>query len=186
MSLPFADSPDKSSIYNDLKVKKLVDLTADDFDAFRLRMDAQGVEGLEDEYRRLLLLGLASDKLSISGALPETTVALFFEVSDSDGYASFTFTPNKGEVYALTGIQMESTGGSVRARVQCFVNDTNGIQRVVELGDETVSATTSPFDPIGTFSGDMYIDNNCELKVYVSSLTTGETGKITIMATRVR
>ena len=72
MSLPFADNPDKSSIYNDLKVKKLVDLSIDDFTAFRARMDAQGVDGLEDEYRRLLLLGLASNMMSVSGPIPNT------------------------------------------------------------------------------------------------------------------
>jgi len=119
MSLPFADSPDKSSIYNDLKVKKLVDLSADDFDAFRARMDAQGVEGLEDEYRRLLLLGLASNKISTSGAIE----AKFVSASVTDTNKATLFRPEPGQVWALQGIGAVATGGSGTRTYAAYLYD---------------------------------------------------------------
>ena len=124
MSLPFADSPDKSSIYNDLKVKKLVDLTADDFDAFRARMDAQGVEGLEDEYRRLLLLGLASNKLSSSGVIPDTQ-QIIQRTYTSTGDDEIFFRPDKGEVWQLVGGDTLGNGGT--GSIQWQLRDDAGV-----------------------------------------------------------
>ena len=109
MTLPFADNPDKSSIYNDLKVEKLVNLEASDFDAFKARMDAQGVDGLEDEYRRLLLLGLSSDKLSVSGPIPGSgNIQISVQTSGSSGNAVL-LQPPKGQVWQVMGISATSS-----------------------------------------------------------------------------
>ena len=80
-----------------LKLKNLVDLTANDFDAFRARMDAQGVEGLEDEYRRLLL-GLVSNKLSTSGPIPNTGFVTDLTISGSNDGTYILLQPNKGSM----------------------------------------------------------------------------------------
>jgi len=104
MSLPFADNPDKSSIYNDLKVKKLLDLTAEDFDSFRARMDAQGVDGLEDEYRRLLLLGQASNKISSSGVISGSGGVLTYVQSVANN--AINVIPPDGEVWKIMGISI--------------------------------------------------------------------------------
>jgi len=69
MTLPFADKPEASRVYQDLKTKVLQNLTPDEFDSLKASMFSEGVNGLEDEYRRLLLLGLASDKLSVAGPI---------------------------------------------------------------------------------------------------------------------
>ena len=67
MSLPFAVKPEESDIYQDLKGVKLADLTPTQFDQLRERLFSEGVNGAEDEYRRLLLLGLAGNAISTSG-----------------------------------------------------------------------------------------------------------------------
>ena len=112
MSLPFADKPEDSSIYQDLRVTKLVDITASDFDAFRARMDAQGTEGLEDEYRRLLLLGLASNQVSLSGPLGNTQFVSQSTLDDDGFYTNFT--PSIGEVWQIVGISATLATGITR------------------------------------------------------------------------
>jgi len=102
MSLPFADRPEESSIYQDLKTVTLQDLTPDQFDALKARMFAEGVNGLEDEYRRLLLLGLASDKISTSGPIPDAgKIQIYTQSSDAE---SALVRPPKGEVWKIQGI----------------------------------------------------------------------------------
>tara|TARA_R110000824_G_scaffold117149_1_gene268964 strand:- start:719 stop:1261 length:543 start_codon:yes stop_codon:yes gene_type:complete len=141
MSLPFADNPDKSSIYNDLKVKKLVDLTADDFDAFRARMDAQGVDGLEDEYRRLLLLGQASNMISYSPVIPDSQL-IEAQTFTSAGYRNY-ITPNKGEVFVITGVSVASvTGLSGSVITEVDIND--GTNRVLLIDHSASSSSDYP------------------------------------------
>ncbi len=84
MSLPFADKPEASSIYQDLKSLVLNDLTSNQFDEFRQRIFSEGVNGTEDEYRRLLLLGLASNKVSTSGPVGES-VTVYVDSDTSGG-----------------------------------------------------------------------------------------------------
>jgi len=109
MTLPFSDKPEKSSIYQDVKTETLQELTPAQFDAFRARMFAEGVNGLEDEYRRLLLLGLASDKLSTAGPIP-ATIELIEDTFTSVGYKVY-FTPPAGTVYQIMGVSVGSTTG---------------------------------------------------------------------------
>ena len=89
MSLPFADKPEASSIYQDLKSLVLSDLTAVQFDELRDRIFSEGVNGTEDEYRRLLLLGLASSKVSTSGPVCES-VTVYVD-NDTSGVKTAIF-----------------------------------------------------------------------------------------------
>lgn len=149
MSLPFADSPDKSSIYNDLKVKKLADLTADDFDAFRARMDAQGVEGLEDEYRRLLLLGHASNMISYSQVIPDSQ-KIESQTFTSAGYRNY-LTPNKGEVFLLMGVSVGSvTNLTANVTIEVDIND--GVNRALLFDFSTSSSSDFPVIESGAMS----------------------------------
>ena len=110
MTLPFSDKPEKSSIYQDVKTETLQELTPDQFDAFKARMFAEGVNGLEDEYRRLLLLGLASDKLSTSGPIPGSMFnATATATTPGDVYP--IFSPNAGEVWQVCGAFSTSASG---------------------------------------------------------------------------
>jgi len=183
MSNPnYAPNPKKQQVYRNLQNKKLSNVTAKDIQQLT---DPTFIQATNQD--ALITYNMLNQAMFRDGGpIPGTTQALYFEKADSDGYATFEYTPGLGEVVVLTGIQMESTGGSTRSRVQVHLNDTSGSGRVVELGDETVSSTTSPYDPVGQFNGSIYLDNNCTLKVYFSSMTTGETGSTTIIKTRVR
>ena len=121
MTLPFSDKPEKSSIYQDVKTETLQELTPDQFDAFKARMFAEGVNGLEDEYRRLLLLGLASDKISTSGAIPGTLKILTFRYTTT-GNNYEDLGVNEGEVWAFNTLSI-AEGGSGTATVSFALYD---------------------------------------------------------------
>ena len=114
MTLPFSDKPEKSSIYQDVKTETLQELTPDQFDAFKARMFAEGVNGLEDEYRRLLLLGLASDKIGISGPMPKTSQIINVTASASGSNVEI-FTAGEGEVWQVMGLSyiVDTISGTV-------------------------------------------------------------------------
>lgn len=105
MTLPFSDKPEKSSIYQDVKTTTLQDLTPDQFDQFKERMFSEGVNGLEDEYRRLLLLGLASDKISASGPIPGTFQVIEVDVNQPTTFVAFECPAN--EVYQIVAAGCE-------------------------------------------------------------------------------
>jgi hypothetical protein len=106
MSLPFADRPEESRVYQDLKTKVLTNLTADEFDSLKASMFAEGVSGLEDEYRRLLLLGLASDKISTSGPIPGTFQVVETSLTSASTFSAFTCPAN--EVYQIIAASTEA------------------------------------------------------------------------------
>lgn len=182
MSLPFADEPADSSIYQDLKVKKLVDLTANDFDAFRARMDAQGVEGLEDEYRRLLLLGLVSNKLSTSGPIPNTGFVTDLTVSGSNDGTYTLLQPNKGEVWQFDGGSATSTGSGVAIRYRIQIYDLSS-GAFAEIADESITSNQFIFDP-SVFP--VTIDENVRIQVSISGTDATTTASVNICGYRIR
>tara|TARA_R110000824_G_scaffold383615_2_gene577270 strand:+ start:913 stop:1467 length:555 start_codon:yes stop_codon:yes gene_type:complete len=169
MSLPFADKPEESSIYQDLRVSKLADLTATDFDAFRARMDAQGTEGLEDEYRRLLLLSLAANQSSISGPIPGTA-QIYVHTIDSNAQQTI-FQPAIGEVWQLVGISFTRTAGTGSSVYTMYLGDgVNDVYWFYSSSSDTATAFTadSNFPDMP-----MYFDNGLYLSGGVSNGTTG-------------
>jgi hypothetical protein len=104
MPLPFAPPPSQSKVYADLKNITLNDLTSDQFDTLKEGVYAQGIDGAEDEYRRLLLLGGVADKISSSGPIPGTGAAV--SVTDTTGSGSpvsMLLEPEEGEAYEVSG-----------------------------------------------------------------------------------
>jgi len=106
MTLPFADKPESSRVYQDLKTKVLQNLTPSDFDSLKASMFSEGVSGLEDEYRRLLLLGLASDKVSLSGPIPGTFQVIEVDVNNPTTFVAFACPAN--EVYQIVAAGSEA------------------------------------------------------------------------------
>lgn len=101
MSLPFAVKPEESDIYQDLKGVKLADLTADQFDQLRDRIFSEGVNGTEDEYRRLTLLGQAAQKISSSGPIPGSDTVISVNSDTTSGIVPIKI-PSKGEIWQLS------------------------------------------------------------------------------------
>jgi len=122
MTLPFADRPEESRVYQDLKTKVLQNLTSDEFDSLKASMFSEGVNGLEDEYRRLLLLGLASDKISVSGPLANSgQVATYTQSDDS---TSPTVRPPIGEVWQVIAIAVSNSASpSGLSSYQIYLSD---------------------------------------------------------------
>jgi len=148
MTLPFSDKPEKSSIYQDVKTETLQELTADQFDAFRARMFAEGVNGLEDEYRRLLLLGLAADKLSVSGPIPNTQLMIELDVSTATYHDIHEAGP--GEVWQfVAGCANSTTGivGTVTTEVDISSTGAGG-ERLLFIDAGSSSSSDFPLSEI--------------------------------------
>ena len=109
--LPFAPPPKDSSLYQQLESTTLQTLTPDQLDTIRAKTFSQGTEGNEDEYRRLLLLGLGADKLSISGPLPGTQKIIQTTYTSTGDDADF-FKPDQGEVWQIVGGDTLAVGGT--------------------------------------------------------------------------
>jgi len=102
MPLPFAPPPKDSSLYQQLESTTLQTLTADQLDTIRAKTFSQGTEGNEDEYRRLLLLGAASNALSLSGPLPDDGEMVIADQTDSS--TPIVIRPPIGEVWNVQAI----------------------------------------------------------------------------------
>ena len=174
MPLPFGGKPEDSPIYSDMKTKKLSELSATDFDSFRARMFSEGINGLEDEYRRLLLLGMASDKISLSGPMPGTAKLIQVETTSSGDQVFFV--PNSGEAWAVLAA---STGATVNGTLVLeLVDATSGV--TVEIGQETGANTA--FTP--TSWSQAFIDENVYLQCHFSG--TSSTSQCVAAFIRVR
>lgn len=162
--MPFSDKPEKSSIYQDVKTETLQELTPEQFDAFRARMFAEGVNGLEDEYRRLLLLGLASDKLSTSGPIPETMELIDQTFDTPNTYKDF-YTPAKGTVYQLMGVSIgSSTGLSGAGSLEVDVTNQTTGDRLIVADFSFTSSSDFPVVESGAMSP-VYVDSNHKVKI---------------------
>ena len=175
MSLPFADKPEASSIYQDLKSLSLADLTADQFDELRERIFSEGVAGAEDEYRRLLLLGQASQKISSSGAIPATAKVVIIDYGAShtpdDGAYYTMFTPAKGEVWELGGFFIYSASGLSGFNLRLLDNVTTA-----STGTETgiIIADGSSGDVFDNGYSPISFDENMSLQMDPQGTVTGD------------
>lgn len=169
--LPFAPPPKDSSLYQQLESTTLQTLTADQLDTIRAKTFSQGTDGNEDEYRRLLLLGLAADQLSLSGPLPGTGKVVNIETT-SNGFYTFDVA-SAGEVWKCTGASISTNdGGTVVLKTGTDLTNS------VELAQETAANVT--FQP--SFGADIYVDENIKLGVSISSIV----GTIIILSSWVR
>jgi hypothetical protein len=159
MPLPFAPPPKDSSLYQQLESTTLQTLTSDQLDTIRAKTFSQGTEGNEDEYRRLLLLGLAADQLSLSGPLPATgkiTKTNFTAASQNAIVAS----ANPGEVWQIMGACANRVAAS--GTFTFVLSFTDGVDSV-----RIESLTGSGYNEfnITSTAGPMYIDQNISLEV---------------------
>lgn len=158
MPLPFAPPPDESKLYQQLESTTLNTLTADQLATIRAKTFSQGTEGNEDEYRRLLLLGLAADKLSLSGPIPGT--GKLIELDETAAGPFPFFIPDEGEVWQCIGA---ATGTVLNSTAILLLTNTDGDN--LELGQE--SSVNVTFNP--TFGADILIDSNVYLSMNFSS-----------------
>lgn len=172
MSLPFADRPEESRVYQDLKELDLSQLTSTQFDALESSMKAQGTAGLEDEYRRLVLLKLASDQLFTSGPLNEASNVNITDTTGSGSPKGTVFQPSAGQVWQFMGASTSTLNAT-----RCDISLTDGTIEVI-IGSEGTAST--PFDPDGT--PPIYVTND----VYMGYQMVSATGNCTIRASFIR
>jgi hypothetical protein len=174
MPLPFAPPPKDSSLYQQLESTTLQTLTADQLATIRAKTFSQGTEGNEDEYRRLLLLGLASDKLSLSGPIPGTgqSSSLVNLVTVTDNTLTSAFTPEAGEIWELVSFGANVTGrsGTLTWQLYWYDNTTGEYFKWYYYS----AATDEPaFPGDGDWGqGSHYITENVELKFTVTGTIT--------------
>ena len=188
MSLPFAGPPEEYQIYTDLKGVVLADLTADQFDQLRERLFSEGVNGTEDEYRRLVLLGQAGQKLSSSGPIPGTGIVT--DLDQTDQNIIVIKEPAKGEVWMVTGGSCTGTGisGSV-----CYhlltANQSDNIEGSTDRSKATLqvevcnTAGQQPLNETVPF-GPVIIDENVGLYAQATGTFTNIAWKITMFRVR--
>ena len=120
MTLPFSDKPEKSRVYTDLKTLELSDLTQDEFNTLRQSMFSEGVNGLEDEYRRLVLLQMAANNFPTGPLNEQKIVTVRFTFGDS---LTTLFRPNAGEVWRVVTISGTATNRSGTVRTIFYYSD---------------------------------------------------------------
>ena len=174
MTLPFADKPEKSSIYSDLTSSKLSEITNANFEAFLDRFFASGTDGLEDEYRRLALLQFITGKQTY----PQVTGTMQnLNVTDTTGTGNPTgtlFQPDVGQTWLLCGA---STGTLNASRADLSLSD--GTVNV-KIGQET--STDFMFEPPGI--APVYITNEVFLRYAFISATGNCTMRASVMRIR--
>ena len=128
MPLPYAPPPKDSKVYRDLKNLKISEVTSDQMDTLKNQLYAQGIDGSEDEMRRLILLGAASQSASLSGPIPGTfqvvetsltapTTYSMFECPNDEVWqivASGTEAFATNQSYLILKLQDNNSGKSVR------------------------------------------------------------------------
>jgi len=175
MTLPFADKPELSRVYADLKTKTVSQITATEIDALKESIFTEGVNGVEDELRRLLLVQLLTTGVATTGGGTQNVdvvkgapmdAAQTVNVSDTTGSGSpngVLFRPSDGEVFQLTALSIPAVFNASNVRIT--LSDDAGIDVDIAIGNTTNRAIemTNPI-PI-------YITNDVYLKYFISSAT---------------
>jgi len=173
MTLPFSDKPELSRVYADLKTKLLSQLSSTEIDALKASIFAEGVNGAEDEYRRLLLLQLLSIGVPITTSSTldvnvnkgsPLNAAQTVNVSDTTGSGSpngVLFRPSAGEVFQLTALSIPAVFNASNVRIT--LSDDAGIDVDIAIGNTTNRAIemTNPIP--------VYVTNDVYLKYFLSS-----------------
>jgi hypothetical protein len=174
MPLPFAPPPKESKVYDDLKNIKVSDVTAAQMSSLKGDVYAQGVDGAEDEMRRLRLLGNVSNSASDSGPIPGTMEVISTGALTSTGEVT-VFQPAAGFVYQVIAMSQDPEGsGSYRGIGT--LNDGSGASGAVEIFDSsgTGSAEALTYDTPLFLTKEVYlvynvitVDTSLELKIAV-------------------
>ena len=167
MTLPFSDKPEKSRVYTDLKTLELSDLTQDEFNTLRQSMFSEGVNGLEDEYRRLVLLQMAANNFPTGPLNEMKKVRMTFTSGDP---ITPLFIPNPGEVWRIVAIAGGVNNRSGTIRTVFYYSDSSG-----DLDFVLFDASTSNLRPMGDNDYPdtaIFVTND----VYLSVVNTGSGG----------
>jgi|TARA_R110001599_G_C12079211_1_gene644915 hypothetical protein len=182
MPLPEAKpTPDKANIYEQFSNIQASDLTRSQLDIIRdpLFLNSES----EDVLRRILLIGQATDQLSVSGPIPRTGQIVqqtFNEANEGDLIT--IFKPNIGEVWLMTNASSSHSGGS--SGVSIFIADqTSSSSDMVFLGQES-STGVVPFNP--SPHTQVYLTSDMFLVGQGYSIDTGETSSFKCGVIRVR
>ena len=175
MTLPFSDKPELSQVYADLKTKLLSQLSSTEIDGLKASIFAEGVNGAEDEYRRLLLLQLLSVGVPITTSSTinvdvtkgaPMNAAQNINVSDTTGSGSpngILFRPSAGEVFSLSALSIPAVFNASNVRIT--LSDDAGIDVDIAIGNTTNRAIAIENDvPI-------YVTNDVYLKYFLQSAT---------------
>ena len=176
MTLPFADKPELSRVYADLKTKTVSQITATEIDALKASIFTEGVNGVEDELRRLLLVQLLTTGITTTGGGGTQNVdvvkgapmdaAQTVNVSDTTGSGSpngVLFRPSDGEVFQLTALSIPAVFNASNVRIT--LSSDAGIDVDIAIGNTTNRAIlmTNPI-PI-------YVTNDVYLKYFIQAAT---------------
>ena len=135
MPLPFAHPPKESKVYKDLKNLKITGVTVDQLDTLKGVLFAQGVEGSEDEMRRLSLLGGVSSKASSSGPIPGT--AQLIATTGISNSLTTVFQPESNQVWQLYAVSISTLDGASSMILKLYDGTT---QVVIDSGTSTSGA----------------------------------------------
>jgi len=177
MPLPYAPPPKESKVYRDLKNLKVTGVTADQLYTLKGELYAQGVDGSEDEMRRLKLLGEVSNQQSSSGPIPGT-VKIVSLTYDDNAYYDW-FIPGAGEVWLATSFYCFTATGFT-AGILSFFDSKNSTR--IHAGDW--GSGGGDLEDNG-FSTHLYFDENTYPQFYpYGTLSSSSTAQI--MCVRVR
>ena len=174
MTLPFADKPELSRVYADLKTKTLSQITSTELDALKESIFTEGRNGVEDELRRLLLVQLLTTGITTTGGGGTQNVdvvkgapmdaAQNVNISDTSGSGNpngIMFRPSDGEVYQLQALSIASIFNA--STVRFTLSNDSGTDVQIGAG----SATDKPIDLNGAMP--IYLTNDVYLKYFISS-----------------
>jgi hypothetical protein len=153
MPLPNAPHPENSILYQQLRSKKLEDLTPDQLDKWRDQIFVNGDN--EDDIRRLILLYIASGNMMTS-PIPRTQKLVQATYTSTGDDADF-FKPDAGEVWQLVGGDTLGNGGT--GSIQWSLKDADGKTALI------FQTSVSGQEPIGQNS----TNNNMMNPVYITS-----------------
>ena len=179
MPLPFAPPPKESKVYTDLKNLKITGVTAEQMDTLKGQLFAQGIDGSEDEMRRLKLLGEVSNQQSSSGSIPGTAEVIRLQRTSAG--VNTIFAPSEGEAWVIDGAQSGSfyTG---QTTVTLSLYDPNNTYMVsVGQQDAADTAFTASY-----MSSPVHIVYPLSLRASFGGTASGGTGIVFLAIHRVR
>ena len=180
MPLPFAPPPKESKVYDDLKNIKVADVTAAQMSSLKGDVYAQGVDGAEDEMRRLRLLGTVSNSASDSGPIPGTMQVVSTGALTSTGTVT-VFQPAAGTVYQVIAMSQAPEGDPGEAyRGLGRLTDGSGESGTVEIFDVSGTGAAEAL----TFDTPLYLTNEVYLQYYVVTVATSLELKIVVVRVR--
>jgi len=162
MPLPYAPPPKESKVYTDLKNLKITGVTVDQLDTLKGVLFAQGVDGSEDEMRRLKLIGEVSNQNSASGPIAGTQFVLD-TTGITNSYIS-VYQPDAGTVYQLIAGNIITLDGAA-SMILNLEDSTTGNRVQID----TFNSTGNPLE----LNEPIYVTNEAFLSVRTSDASGG-------------